>query len=61
MDKNDGLRTSSNKFPELPSARLVVPGVRDKANIENELRTDAPVGSRNAQHMLFTYAGVRPS
>ena len=59
-DKNDGQRTADNPLPEEPSARLVVPGYQDKANIENTLRRDAPTGSRNAQHLLFTLAGANP-
>ena len=55
-DKADGLRTLDNDIPKQPSARLVVPGFRDSANLEGKLRRDAPTGSRLAQHLLFCLA-----
>ena len=57
-DKADGLRTVDNNIPKQPSARLVVPGFRDAANLEGKLRRDAPTGSRLAQHLLFCLAYV---
>lgn len=55
-DKADGLRTVDNNIAKQPSARLVVPGFRDAANLEGKLRRDAPTGSRLAQHLLFCLA-----
>ena len=53
-DKADGLRTAERDLEKRPSARLVVPGFRDVANLEGKLRRDAPTGSRLAQHLLFS-------
>ena len=55
-DKADGLRTKENNLEKKPSARLVVPGFRDAANLEGKLRRDAPTGSRLSQHLLFCLA-----
>eukprot|EP00435_Cladocopium_sp_Y103_P044136 s2398_g12.t1 len=55
-DKADGLRTESNNLEKRPSARLVVPGFRDTANLEGKLRRDAPTGCRLSQHLLFMLA-----
>ena len=55
-DKHDGLRTASHPLPVMASARIVVPGFRDRANLEGNLRKDAPTGSRLAQHFLFCVA-----
>ena len=44
-DKNDGLRSPDNPLPVEHAARLVVPGFKDRANLEGELRRDAPTGS----------------
>ena len=55
-DKSDGLRTKENNLEKKPSARLVVPGFRDSANLEGKLRRDAPTGSRLSQHLLFCLA-----
>ena len=55
-DKADGLRTKENNLEKKPSARLVVPGFRDAANLEGRLRRDAPTGSRLSQHLLFSLA-----
>ena len=55
-DKNDGLRSASHPLPVKPSARMVVPGFKDRANLEGQLRRDAPTGSRYAQHLLFIIA-----
>lgn len=55
-DKHDGLRTSSNPLPVKASSRLVVPGFKDRTNLEGNLRRDAPTGSRFAQHVLFSVA-----
>ena len=52
-DKNDGLRTEGANLPPAPSARLVVPGFKDRANLEGEIRRDAPTGSRLSQHLLL--------
>ena len=60
-DKNDGVRTASQPMPIKPSARLVVPGFKDGANLQNKLRRDAPTGSRIAQHLLFTAAASHSS
>ena len=40
------------------SARLVVPGFKDRANLEGELRRGAPIGSRLSQHLLLSLVGV---
>lgn len=56
-DKHDGVRTASHPLPVKASARLVVPGYQDRANLEGQLRRDAPTGSRLAQHVLFCVAG----
>ena len=53
-DKAEGLRTATNPLPPEPSARLVVPGFKDRANLSGELRRDAPTGSRLAQHFLLS-------
>jgi hypothetical protein len=55
-DKHDGLRTASHPLPIKPSSRLVVPGYKDRSNLEGNLRRDAPTGSRLAQHFLFVVA-----
>ena len=49
-----------NNLPSIPAARLVVPGFKDLANLQGELRCDAPTGSRLSQHMLFTWAAANP-
>ena len=54
-DKHDGLRTSSHPLPIKASSRLVVPGFKDKTNLEGNLHWDAHTGSRFAQHLLFLY------
>ena len=59
-DKNDGLRTETHQLLLKASARLVVPGFKDGANLQNKIRRDAPTGSRIAQHLLFTVAAVNP-
>ena len=53
-DKNDGLRTETNRLGIRASARLVVPGYKDLTALE--LRKDAPTASRTSQHLLFTLA-----
>ena len=55
-DKHDGLRTESHPLPISASSRLVVPGFKDRSNLEGRLRRDAPTGSRMAQHLLFSIA-----
>ena len=55
-DKHDGLRTPSHPLPVSASSRLVVPGFKDKSNLEGTLRRDAPTGSRLSQHLLFSVA-----
>ena len=52
-DRNQPLRTEGALLPEAPSARLVVPGFRDRANLAGEIRGDAPTGSRLSQHLLL--------
>ena len=59
-DKNASLRTPECDLPLKASARIVVPAYRDLANLQNELRRDAPTGSRLAQHILFSIAGAHP-
>ena len=59
-DKRDGLRTEGDPLPLLASARMVVPGFRDRANLEGRLRRDAPTGSRISQHLLFIMASAHP-
>lgn len=59
-DMKDGLRSDFNKLPIEPSVGLVVPGLKDRANLENELRRDAPTGPRNAQQIIFVYGGSNP-
>ena len=53
-DKNDSLRTEGASLPPAPSSRLVVPGFKDRANLEGEIRRDAPTGSRLSQHLLVS-------
>ena len=60
-DKHDGLRTESNPLPVKASSRLVVPGFKDRTNLEGQLRRDAPTGSRFAQHVLFCIAALHGS
>ena len=51
-DKNAALRTPTNDLPLKANARLVVQGFRDLANLQGELRKDAPTASRIGQHIL---------
>ena len=51
-DKADGVRTAENPVPPQPSARLIVPGFQDRANLEGELRRGNPTCSRLSQHSL---------
>ena len=60
-DKNSAHRTPTNQLPLKASARIVVPGFRDLENLRGQLRRDAPTGSRQAQHVLFSLAACRPS
>ena len=60
-DKHDGLRTASHPLPVKASSRLVVPGFKDRANLEGTLRRDSPTGSRLAQHFLFAVAAFQTS
>ncbi len=53
-DKNDGKRSESNPLPLLAGARLIIPGYKDPAFWAGELRSDAPTGTRNSQHLLCT-------
>ena len=54
-DKNDSLKTEEGaNLPPAPSSRLVVPGFEDRANLEGEIRRDAPTGSRLSQHLLVS-------
>ena len=59
-DKNAPMRTASCPLPLKASARIVVPGYRDLANLRGELRRDAPTGSRLAQHLMFAIAAAHP-
>ena len=59
-DKAAALRTKERDLAVEASARLVLPGYKDRANIQGELRRDAPTGSRHAQHLLFTFAAAHP-
>ena len=59
-DKNAGLSTNANPLALEASARLVLPGYKDIANIKGELRRDAPTGSRIAQHILLIFAASHP-
>ena len=60
-DKNSAHRTPTNQLPLKASARIVVPGFRDLENLRRQLRRDAPTGSRQAQHVLFSLAACHPS
>ena len=53
-DKNASLRTPECDLPLKASARIVVPGYRDLANLQNELRRDAPTG--DDWHSIFFLA-----
>lgn len=55
-DKHDSLRTASHPLPIKASSRMVVPGYKDKTNLEGHLRRGAPTGSRLAQNFLFSVA-----
>ncbi|CAE7844118.1 K02A2.6, partial [Symbiodinium necroappetens] len=52
-DKADGLRSEANPMDIDASARLVVPGFKDRANLNGEVRRDAPTGARLTQHLLM--------
>ena len=56
-DKNDGLRTKHRSLPVQASARLVVPGYRDREAYT--IRKDAPTASRISQHMLLTFTACK--
>ncbi|OLQ04968.1 Uncharacterized protein K02A2.6 [Symbiodinium microadriaticum] len=53
-DKADGLRSENNPLEVEASARLVVPGFKDRANLNGEVRRDAPTGARLTQHLLLS-------
>ena len=57
-DKHYGVRTHDNWLPRKYSARMVVPGFRDRSNLEGRLRRDAPTGRRISQHLLFCLAAA---
>ena len=38
----------------------MLPGYKDRANLEGQLRRDAPTGSRLVQHILFSWAASHP-
>ena len=59
-DKNAGLSTAKNPLALGASARLVLLGYKDVANVKDELGRDAPTGSRIAQHILFLFAAQAP-
>ena len=50
----DVFRTEGHYTPPEPSARLVVPGFQDRANLQDELRRDSPTESRLSQHLLLS-------
>ena len=52
-DKADGPRSEANPMDIDASARLVVPGFKDRANLDGEVRRDAPTGARLTQHLLM--------
>ena len=52
-DKADRVRTPANPVPPQPSARLILPGFQDRANLQGELRRDSPTASRLSQHLLL--------
>ena len=56
-DKNDGLRTKHRSLPVQASARLVVPGYREREAYT--IRKDAPTASRISQHMLLTFTACK--
>ena len=56
IDKAAALRTEDSPLPGEASASFVLPGYKDRANLEGQLRRDAPTGSRLAQHILFSWA-----
>ena len=58
-DKSDGARTASNPLPIEASARLVVPGYQDRANLEGEIRKDSPAGTGLSQHLLLSLIAWR--
>jgi len=60
-DKNSSLRTPERDLPLKANARLVVPGFKDLANLQGELRKDAPTGSRLGQHLLFSIGAFFPN
>ncbi|CAE7294222.1 RE1 [Symbiodinium natans] len=60
-DKNAPLRTPGSDLPVKANARLVVPGFRDRALLEGQLRTDAPTASRLALHLLLTISASKPN
>ncbi|CAE7278587.1 unnamed protein product, partial [Symbiodinium necroappetens] len=53
-DKADGLRSENNPLEVEASARLVAPGFKDRANLNGEVRRDAPTGARLTQHLLLS-------
>ena len=55
-DKHYGLRTASHPLPIKASSHIVVPGYKDKSDLEGNLRSDASTGSWMAQHFLFSLA-----
>lgn len=59
-DENASLRTPTCPLPLKASSRIVIPGYKDLANLQGELRRDAPTGSRLAQRLLFCIAGAHP-
>ena len=59
-DKAAALRTEDSPLPVEDSARLVLPGYKDRDTLEGHLRRDAPTGSRLAQHILFIWAASHP-
>ncbi|CAE7426409.1 unnamed protein product, partial [Symbiodinium sp. KB8] len=58
-DKADGLRSAENPMEIDASAKLVVPGFRGRANLNGEVRRDAPTGARLTQHLLVSIIAAK--
>ena len=60
VDKNAKLRSPERPLPLKANARIIVPGFRDLANLNGELRTDSPTASRIAQHVVCCVCACHP-
>ena len=60
VDKNAKLRSPECPLPLKANARIIVPGFRDLANLNGELRTDSPTASRIAQHVVCCVCAGHP-